>query len=484
VTSRDAAGNAATSTDLTFETPQPPPPSRPNIVLIMSDNQSVRSVSEAMTHVRNLLVANGVSFEHAHVPYPLCCPARATFLTGQYSHNNNVMSNLPPTGGYEKLDHVNTLPVWLQSAGYYTAHIGKYLNGYGSQDTRPSDGKPACTEVPPGWDEWYGNILTDFGANDYVLNENGSLIRYGNANPTLQAGCTYAGAAVGFQTDVYTRKAIRIIEQRKAANDGRPFFVTLAYGAPEGELTATRHINKFSTFPLPTPPSFNEADVSDKPAKLRNRAPLTSTQVASLQKTYRAHLESLLGVDEGVRDVMAALQANGQLDNTVVFYLSDQGQMWGEHRLTRLGWPYEESVRIPLYVRGPGFPAGTRVSQIVSGVDIAPTIVALAGATPTRPMDGRSLLPLAQSPSTAWRTYSLMEANTTENSGQVYSAVRDARYVYIEHASTGETELYDLEIDPFQLASKHADPGYATVKQHLQAQLAALRACTGSACWR
>ena len=486
VTSSDAWGNAAASADFTFATLAAPPPSAtPNILLIISDNQNERSVAEAMTQVQTLLAAQGVTFTNAHVPYPLCCPARATFLTGQYSHNNNVMSNGPPTGGYANLNQSRTLPVWLQQAGYHTAHIGKFLSGYGTQDSNLNDAISACKEVPLGWNEWYGNVASDYGTTDFVLNENGALVKYGNPALFLPLSCTFSANASGFQTDVYSQKAIDIINRRAIAMDGKPFFITVAFGAPEGAITAPRHIGSFPTFPLPLPPSFNEADVSDKPAKIQATLRLGATRISTMTTFYRKHLSSLLAIDEGVRDMVDALSATGQLANTVIFYLSDQGKLFGEHRVTGIAWPYEESVQIPFIVRGPGFPAGTSINSIVSGVDLAPTILDLARGSSTLVMDGASLLPLVRNPALPWRTYSLMEANTSENTSQYYNAVRDSRYVYIEHGpSWTEAELYDLVLDPFQVASKHADPAYTSIRQNLKSQLNVLKTCSGSACWR
>jgi N-acetylglucosamine-6-sulfatase len=480
VTSKDAAGNISTSTDFTFSS------ARPNFVILMSDNQTVRSVSEAMVKVQTLLAKNGVSFTNAHVPYPLCCPARATFVTGQFSHNNNVMANDPPAGGYANLDHTKTLPVWLQQAGYYTVHIGKHLNGYGTQDSNPNDSIPPCKEVPVGWNEWYGNVAKDAEFTNYVLNENGSLVKYGNPPSYLPTSCTFSATSTGYQTDVYNQKALKVINQRASATDGKPFFLWVAYGTRAAATPAPRHIGFFSNFAFPIVPSFNEADVSDKPTQVRNKPLFTSSQINNTKTTYKGHLEALLSIDEGVGQVINALSANGQLDDTVVIYLSDQGQLYGEHRASGVAWAYEESVKIPLIIRGPGFAASTTINKLVSGVDFAPTIVDLARATPTRVMDGSSLIPLVKNPSLPWRSYDFHESNVVEGSNtNYYNGVRDSRYVYFEHGPNWtEKELYDLQADPYQLVSKHADPAFSSILQNLKNKLDALKNCSGSSCWQ
>src|SRR5439155_6954337 len=221
----------------------------PNVVVIMTDDQDVASM-RVIPNVQRLIAAQGVTFVNSFVNLSLCCPSRATFLTGQYAHNHGVLSNALPAGGYQKLDHSHTLPVWLQRAGYATVHIGKYLNSYGlNMDQRT---------IPPGWSEWYGALdPSTYNYLDFSLNENGKIVHYGR-NPTT------------YQTDVYTQKALDIIKRR--APSSQPFFLWVAYLAPHnipGPVPAPRHAGRFKNEPLPTPPSFNEQDVSDKPAAIR-----------------------------------------------------------------------------------------------------------------------------------------------------------------------------------------------------------------------
>jgi arylsulfatase A-like enzyme len=437
----------------------------PNVLVIMTDDQTVESI-RVMGNVKRLLRDRGATFGNSFVTFALCCPSRATFLTGQYAHNHGVLGNAPPNGGYAKLDHTNTLPVWLQDAGYYTAHLGKYLNGYGRADP---------TEVPPGYDEWRGSVdPSTYRFHDYTLNENGVLRTY-----------------AGYQTDVYARKAARIIRQR--APSSRPFFLWVAFLAPHsggprepddpaGQPTpvpAPRHRDAFASEPLPRPPGFNERDVSDKPAGIRSRPLLGPARIRAIRENYQQRLESLLAVDEAVGRLVRALRESGELRDTLVIFTSDNGFFHGEHRVpSGKLLAYEPSIRVPLIMRGPGIPAGVRLSQRVANIDLAPTIVDAAGATPGRVMDGRSLLPVIAQPDMPLGRDLLVERGPGAGT---FTALRAPAYLFVEHGN-GEEELYDLERDPFQLASRHADPAYAAIKAGLAERLEHLRACSGLVC--
>jgi N-acetylglucosamine-6-sulfatase len=441
------------------------PVSRPNVVVLMTDDQTVESM-RVMPNVRTLLGDQGVTFDNNFVSYSLCCPSRSTFLTGQYAHNHGVWGNAPPTGGYYKLDHTNTLPVWLSRAGYQTIHLGKYLNGYGTRNK---------LEIPPGWGEWQGSVdPSTYRYYNYTLNENGKLVTFGTG-------------AANYQTDVYSRKAVDII--RRQVVDPRPFFLWVAFLAPHsggprdpddpaGLATpspAPRHRNVFSTQALPTPPSFNEADVSDKPAAIRNRPALTASRIAAIRENYQQRLESLLAVDDAVAQIVNELAVTGQLDNTYILFTSDNGFFHGEHRVpSGKVLLYEPSIRVPLIVRGPGIPHGQHRSQFVANIDLAPTIVAATGAQPGRRMDGRSLIQFAQDRLFHSGRDLLLETPS-------YSAIRTPNWLYAEHVN-GERELYNLARDRFELSSLHADLSYTRMKTDLAMRLARLRGCAGPVC--
>jgi arylsulfatase A-like enzyme len=440
--------------------------SRPNIVVMMTDDQTVESI-RVMHNLRRLLQDRGATFANSFVGLAQCCPSRATFLTGQYAHNHGVLGNEPPDGGYTKLDHSNTLAVWLQEAGYNTIHIGKYLNGYGLLDP---------TEIPPGWTEWRGSVdPSTYRYFGYTLNENGKLATYDHT----------------YQTDLYARKATNVIRRR--GPQAAPFFLWIAFLAPHSgrpresddprglgtPAPAPRHRDAFTTKDLPRPPSFNEADVSDKPFEIRRRSLLGSAQIRKIQENYQQRLESLLAVDEAVAKIVRALREAGELTNTLIVFTSDNGFFHGEHRVPAGKLLlYEPSIRVPLVMRGPGIPAGLRLTQHVSNIDLAPTIAEAASATPGRAMDGLSLLPLFTDSTASLERDLLVERLTGDF---VFAALRTRGYLYAEHGN-GERELYDFARDRHQLESKHADPAYAAIQADLAARLDRLRTCAAETC--
>jgi N-acetylglucosamine-6-sulfatase len=444
----------------------------PNVIVVMTDDQWADSVS-VMPNVQSQLRAHGTTFRNSFVSDPLCCPSRATFLTGQYAHNHGVIDNVPPLGGYAKLDHSDTLPVWMQAAGYRTAYVGKYMNGYNE-----------VKDIPPGWDEWFGH--SDRGTFwNYELNENGELRFYGD-DPEE------------YQTDVYADKAVDFIHGQTTASE--PFFLTVGFGAPHKEnddelppgtehnpRPAPRHAGLFADEPLPMPPSFNEADVSDKPSFISSRPLLSSNRVSWVEARYRDRLASLLAVDDAVGAIVEALRATDQLGNTLIVFTSDHGTLFGVHRITlNKRQLYEEALRVPLIMRGPGIPERKTTGKIVGNVDLAPTIVDVADATPGHELDGRSLIPLVLDEGSWPNNRDLLLENLLAGESdpdRISTGIRNRRYLYAEHPD-GETELYDLPTDPYQLESKHADPDYARVQRWLRRKLARLRTCAGETCWQ
>lgn len=443
--------------------------SRPNIVVIETDDQTLESL-RVMANVRRLIADQGATFENSVVSFALCCPSRATLLTGQYAQNHGVQDNGPPSGGYDRLDHTNTLAVWLQRAGYATVLVGKYLNGYGRRSR---------AVVPPGWSEWHGGVRLAYLG--HTLSENGRLVSYGEGS---------------YQTDVYARLAVEAIRRR--ARSEQPFFLWLTPFAPhvggpadpddppslKTPSPAPRHRDLFAFEPLPPALSLNEEDVSDKPAGIQRRPLLDAVQLAAIREAYQQRLESLLAVDEAVAAVVAELKRSKALERTVIFFTSDNGFFHGEHRITN--WkvlPYEPAIRVPLLVRGPGVPPGLHLQQLVANVDLAPTIVELAGAQPRRRMDGQSLLPLLRDPGLEWGRDILIEGPPRAASlgARAFTGLRTPRFAYTEYAD-GSRELYDLGSDPDELQSLHADPAYDPLEAELARRLAELRTCSGSAC--
>jgi N-acetylglucosamine-6-sulfatase len=438
---------------------------RPNVVVIETDDQTDESM-RVMANVNRLLATEGVRFDNSFVSFSLCCPSRATFLTGQYAHNHGVMGNSPPQGGYTKLDHSNTLAVWLHRAGYHTALVGKYLNGYGSRATR--------MQVPPGWSEWHG--APNLPYLGFTLNENGKLITF----PANQAN---------YQTDVFAARALDVIH--RVVPTPTPLFLWVTFVAPHsgpprdpddrgrgvlmGPSPALRHRNAFASEALPQPPSFNEADVSDKPTSVRRLPLLRPRAIAAVKEVYQQRLESLLSVDEAVGSIVSALQSSGELDDTLIIFTSDNGFMQGEHRIPAgKTVVYEPSIRVPLVLRGPGVARGRQVKDVVSNVDLAPTILDAANAKPGRRVDGRSLLPLAHDALANYGRDLLLETPQ-------YAGIRTDRFKYVEY-NGGDRELYDLRTDPSELQSRQNDQGLAGIRAELARRLAKLRTCSGPSC--
>jgi N-acetylglucosamine-6-sulfatase len=463
---------------------------RPNVVVLMTDDQTVRDL-RGMRHTRRLLAQEGVRFTRSFVSYPLCCPSRATYLSGRYPHNHKVRGLHAPTGGYGRFRKANSLPVWLRRAGYYSAHIGKFLNGYGSE---------APADVPPGWNEWYGAIdPTTYRMWGYTLNENGRRRSYGrrfDEDPDL------------YQTDVYSRKATDFIDRRSRESD--PFFLSVAFLAPHHEeapvrartgvtvRSAPRHRGARRFTRRQRPRSFNEPDISDKPRFRRRQSPrLDRRAAAQIAANYRARQESLMAVDEAVRDIVASLRRNGVLQRTYILFTSDNGFLQGEHRV-RSGkmLVYDPSTGVPLLVRGPGIPRGRVSSELVTNEDLAPTITKVARARPGGFVDGRSLLPYARRPRRHSRRPLLHETGGLkpvtipgQDTGPftqlkrilTYRAVRTRRYLWVEYRN-GSRELYDRRRDPAQLHSLHADPRYAAARRALHRLSLRLARCRGRAC--
>jgi N-acetylglucosamine-6-sulfatase len=440
-------------------------PSTPNFVVLMTDDQTVGELS-VMSQTLAKVGSRGVSFDRFITSFPLCCPSRTTFLTGQYSHNHGVLGNGTPIGGYPAFDKQNTLASWLQGAGYHTIQIGKFLNGYPRATNR--------TEVPPGWDEWYACL--DSSENnyfDYTLNENGTLVHYGSA-------------ATDYKTDVYGQMGVDAIDRRSALGAaGQPFFMFLAFTAPH--LPATPAPGDAGRFPgrkAPRAKSFNEANVSDKPSFIRKLPRFSASTIGKIDRRYRSRLRTLLSVDRAIGSVMDELQSDGMLDNTYVFVLSDNGFFFGQHRLPKGKYlPYQGSSRTPTLMRGPGIPAGGHSDALVGNVDLAPTILGLSGATPTITVDGRSLMPYAEDPDKTSDRPILLEANSVDDpsTGIPYAGILTPRYKYVRYRD-GEQELYDLVRDPGEMSSRHRDHRYTRTLAALSSRLSSLRTCSGASC--
>jgi N-acetylglucosamine-6-sulfatase len=430
---------------------------RPNVVLILSDDQTFESIPHdppVMPKLQGLLqdpAQHWIRFPNAFVNTPLCCPSRASILTGRYSHHTGVVDN----GTGENLDEGHTLATSLHAAGYTTALIGKYLNLY------PFGLAPVA---PPGWDRWLaklqGSRLSLY--QHYALTDDGFPARFG-------------ASAEDYATDVYARAAAEFI---RTAPEDRPFFLYLAPTVPHSPWTpAPRDVGSW-TGPVPRRPSFDEADVSDKPSWVRALPRIGGPLAAKLRRDRRRAYETLASLDDAVLQVLDALQARRILDDTVVLFLTDNGFSFGEHRWITKSCPYDECIRVPFFVRFPGAEARTDPHP-VSNVDLAPTIARLARTTLDPRPDGVSLVPLllGRDPP-SWRPGVLSEFRGGLGI-PAWWAMRTPRYAYVEYA-TGERELYDVAgsrgtADPYELRNVAGSSHYGQVERRLASDLRTAR---------
>ena len=453
---------------------------QPNVIVLLTDDQESGSM-RVMKIVGKELKRKGVTMKGYYDNFPLCCPSRSTLLTGQYAHNHQVLSNSPPDGGYgvfNELHGDDYLPLWLQSAGYQTSYIGKYENGY----AEPDEYGTTPTDVPKGWSDWH--VLAPSRAQyfNYTLNNNGVLRQYTDREED-------------YSTDVFTKKAKRFV--RNNAKASTPFYLQLGYAAPHGGGGGDpgRSCNR-AAVPAPRdlgtlkkkakgslPPSFNEADISDKPSPISDKQPLTDAQISDMLRKRRCAWESLLGVDDSVGTLVNELKRDGIRKNTYVFFLSDNGFMRGEHRVRdNKRFLYEESARVPFVARGPGIPHGESSNDIVVNADLTSTILQLTGASTDVTQDGQSLMPSLTNPDLETGRAILLEAYA----GTPILGVRTSQYLYTEWEDTGtaapERELYDMYADPYQLNNLANVPGYAPVTHQLSVELHQLLDCAGADC--
>jgi arylsulfatase A-like enzyme len=427
---------------------------RPNIVFVLSDDQRADTLG-AMPNVQKELVAHGVTFANSFVPTSLCCPSRASILTGKYAHSTGVYLNIGPHGGFRAFNDSHTIATALHSAGYTTGLFGKYLNRYG---VAAAD----AHYVPPGWDRW-NVFLSKTKYYDYRLDENGRVRSYGHD-------------ARDYSTDVLAQKAASFVQHARS-----PFFVELTPFGPHDPATPPpRYARAFASSTWTKPPSFNAADAMTKPAYIRRLPPLDAKQMTQADQFRRNQLASALAVDDAVGALVKTLKARHQLENTMIVFASDNGVSWGEHHLIagRKLVPYEESIRVPLVIRYDPLTHGRSVQdgRLALNIDYAPTFAALAGRQ-LPGAEGRSLLPVIAGLQEGWRHDFLIEHlhGPPQTGVPTYCGVRGERYKYVLY-QTREEELYDLKLDPFELKNEASNPALADVKERLRTRLSTL--CT------
>jgi arylsulfatase A-like enzyme len=449
---------------------------KPNIVFILMDDMNLTDFLH-LRYTQEHLVRKGTFFPQHTVDVPLCCPSRVSTLRGQYAHNHGVLTNQPPRGGFSTFLNLGleaeTIGTWLQSAGYRTAFIGKYLNGYNDRQAHRLGLDIPETHVPPGWDRWVstgGNNI-----QDYPLNIDGAITRMGRSPEELQ-------------TVVTARYALDFV--RQAARDGQPFFVFVSPYAPHGPwLYPPEDARLFADQDIPRPPSFNEADVSDKPPAIQALPTVTEPEIRQGINIHQRRLRSMQPIDRLIRDLVEVLREAGQLENTYIILTSDNGYLQGPHRIpSGKGWAYEESVRIGMVVRGPGMAAGATVGTLTANIDFAATFAEIAGFTAPFALDGRTFVGENGGATETGRrslfiaSYANREAGDSGDAEAVgrWVGFRTPRMKYVEWED-GFRELYDLVNDPYELDN------LAVLRPEIDlapfsAYLAALRTCAGASC--
>jgi N-acetylglucosamine-6-sulfatase len=466
--------------------PAPPATKRPNIVFVLTDDLST-DLLQYMPHVL-AMQKEGATFANYFVTDSLCCPSRASIFSGRYPHDTGIFRNKGADGGYlafhNRGEERATFATALAASGYRTAMLGKYLNRY-----RPETNPPA-----PGWTTWNvaGNAYREF---NYTINEDGKVIQYD-------------GSPSDYLTDVLSDHAVRFIKQ----SAGKPFLIEIATFAPHRPYTpAPRDANAFPGLRAPRMPAFNAAPDANAVRWLRPFPPLSSQDIAVIDREYRLRAQSVLAVDKMIGELQAAVAAIGEQSNTYFVFSSDNGYHMGEHRMMPGKMTaYDMDIRVPLIVTGPRVPAGLVVNEIAQNIDLCPTFAELGGATAPDNVDGRSLVPLLQGQMVAdWRTVALVEhhgpvlkdrqdpdaydsdeknpqefgsrsrkpgkygfRNGNPNS---YEAIRASTWVYVEYAD-GEEEYHDLASDPDELRNSYSSLADSQ-KASLHATLLAVQNC-------
>ena len=498
--------------------PKGPAPSRPNVIVVLTDDQTVAELytPEAMPQTLKKLAGPGTTFTNGIVSSPLCCPSRAGFLTGQYPHNSGVLDNEP---GYPALiDKDSTIYSWLQAAGYRTGHAGRFLLNY---DREPPLGSFYETDsgfaAPPGVEDWFGYVGSETKYLGATFSDNGTPVVAGTGPR-------------GYSTKMINHAAVDFV--RDAQTDPRPFFLMVAHLAPHSAnfpapepcgqgLPQPEDADAYEPFRnegLPKPPNFDESEIGDKPDWVATRPAIGHDRRQGLKLGLRCATATLRTVDRGVDELVDQLERQGDLDDTVIVFTSDNGYFFGEHRIfLNKVFPYEEALRVPLVVRVPPALLGRRaerqgvpveVDTPVNNLDLTATILDMAGAAPCtasgdcRTLDGRSLVPLLNGNRPDWvpgrvllyqlggiRTCGVVP--TEKGLNNFYDALRTKRWVYVEldrvNRETGqcdrpEYELYDLRADPYQLENLAIDPALGPVpaiQAQLAARLHALAQCAG-----
>jgi N-acetylglucosamine-6-sulfatase len=441
---------------------------RPNVVVVVADDLD-KKLLRWMPQTRRLLADQGATFDRYYVEQSTCCTSRASILSGQYTHNHGVRGNHFPAGGFFRWHEgreATALPTWLEANNYRSALLGKYLNEYpypSGYDGSDTDKAELERFVPPGWQSWFSPVDgTPYRQKDTVLNTNGVV----DAEPRPE-----------FLDQLMGERLLDLVDGLDDMNlrEGGRFVYYSSY-SPHSPYAAPEELDsRFTDVRYPRTPSFDEADVSDKYGLASVRARLSAEKVASIDETFRERVRAVQVLDANIGALVRRLDAQGTLDDTYVVFTSDNGYNMGEHRLDIAKYnQFEETVSVPLIVRGPGIAAGTRVSRLAGNIDLAPTIADMTGTEAPAWVDGVSLLPLLTGDATALpREHLLLSRGLIPLEKEALSAVEEfpetvvesprharlsdfnavvtERWKLVDYTNSTREELYDLRNDPYEL---------------------------------
>ncbi len=454
---------------------QPPDVKKPNIIFILTDDYA----SNLVDFMPNLkaMQKEGVSFNHYYVSNSLCCPSRSSIFTGKLPHNTGVETNTKPNGGYDAYikngNAEQSFCVALQNAGYKTAMMGKFLNGY----------LPRKHDPLPGWSDWFvaGGGYRNF---DYDINSNGNILHYGNKPED-------------YLTDVLSNRTDSLIKAWKKS----PFFIEIATFTPHAPfIPAPRHEDLFNDEKAPRNPTFNKQADETAPGWMRKLQPLGSKQIDRIDNIFRNRLRCILSIDEMLGKIRTVLEQTGEAKNTFIIFSSDNGYHLGDYSMLQgKQTPFDIDIRVPLVVYGPGVAKGKLQQSIVSNIDLAPTFAALAGIDLNGDPDGKdihSLLSDGKTEKIKWRNFAIIEHRRVTNErddpdaqeaedGKLpsYTAIRFHDMLYVEY-ETGEISCYDVKNDPYELKNMVSTLSPET-KQKLHEILIAVKKCGGREdCWK
>lgn len=422
---------------------------RPNFVLVNMDDMRIDDV-DAMPFLSSQIAPTSAVFSNSFVPTALSGPSRASLMTGLYAQKTGVLGNIAPMGGGLNTDANQTLPNWLGSLGYKTGLFGKDRTLPG-EDSSVGE---AVYDVPPGWSRYFAGVSNGTLGYGSAFSDNGLPLRTG--------GDEYA-------TDRIMAEASTFISQSSAAND--PFFAYVAPFSPHTpSIPAVRHQGIYKDVELDQPPSFNIPEPG--------ASSLSPIQLRQLRQIRQGQLESLLSVDEGIASLFGELSRLGQIDNTIVLFTSDNGVMNGEHALTSKHSFYDEAIKVPLLIWDGRHQAASNINGMVLNVDVAPTLMKLAGGTIPVPPEGKSLIPLLNDSNSIVRSDFLIASWRTDTANKteptiVETSVRSTQYSYASR-SNGEELLFDLASDPYQIVNLAGKPEWLPVLQQMRQRLVEL----------